>query len=64
MSIKPNQTLFKVPESATKLSGTTANLKANVYISITDLFYGMMLPSGNDAAQTLAECLGALIYLY
>ena len=28
-----------------------------------DLLYGMMLPSGNDAALTIAENFGAFIYL-
>lgn len=31
-----------------------ANLKVNEYISIEDLYYGLMLPSGNDAACILA----------
>lgn len=31
-------------------------------MNINDLLYGMMLPSGNDAATVLAENLGAVIY--
>ena len=31
-----------------------ANLKPNHYISILDLYYALMLPSGNDAACVLA----------
>lgn len=31
-------------------------------MSVQDLLYGMMLPSGNDAATVLAENLGAVIY--
>ncbi len=31
-------------------------------VSIMDLLYGLMLPSGNDAAYTLAENFG--IYLF
>ena len=38
--------------------GTTANLKPGQKLSINDLFYGTMLPSGNDAAFTLANFLG------
>lgn len=34
--------------------GTTANLIASQWINIGDLLYGAMLPSGNDAAYTLA----------
>jgi D-alanyl-D-alanine carboxypeptidase len=31
-------------------------------MNVEDLLYGMMLPSGNDAALTLAENLGAVLY--
>lgn len=31
-------------------------------MSIEDLLYGLMLPSGNDAAMVLAENIGAVIY--
>jgi len=34
--------------------GTTANLKVGDRIKVWDLFYGMMLPSGNDAAWAIA----------
>jgi len=34
--------------------GTTANLKPGSWIILQDLLYGTMLPSGNDAAYTLA----------
>jgi D-alanyl-D-alanine carboxypeptidase len=32
------------------MEGTTANLLAGDSISIMNLLYGMLLPSGNDAA--------------
>lgn len=32
-----------------------------MYITIMDLFYGMMLPSGNDAAYVLAENIGTIL---
>ena len=40
------------------LGGTSANLLAGDKMSIHELMYGMMLPSGNDAAQTLAIYIG------
>ena len=40
--------------------GTTANLKAHSWLTLKDLLYGAMLPSGNDAAYTLAEVIGYL----
>ncbi len=36
------------------MTGTTASLKINNYISLYDLYYAMMLPSGNDAAALLS----------
>ena len=35
--------------------GTSANLKHKDIISIDQLFYALMLPSGNDAAIVLAQ---------
>lgn len=44
------------------LQGTTANLFEGDTIYLEDLLYGMMLPSGNDAALTIAENFGAFLY--
>lgn len=41
--------MIQVPDGS-----SSANLNAGDKISIYDLFYGMMLPSGNDAANALA----------
>ena len=46
--------LIKITETAAKMIGTTANLKAGTWMILRDLLYGAMLPSGNDAAYTLA----------
>jgi len=45
-------------EYSTKLGGTTADLLAGDRLSVTELMYGMMLPSGNDAAESLAIFFG------
>jgi len=45
------------------MRGTSATLKSNLFISLEDLFYGLMLPSGNDASVVLAENIGALLFL-
>ncbi len=42
--------------------GTSANLYEDCWYSIEDLLYGLMLPSGNDAAVCLAENFGCLLY--
>jgi len=47
-----------VSRNAAVLYGTTAHLKEGDTLSIEDLYYAMMLPSGNDAAYTLAEFYG------
>lgn len=46
------------------LTGTSARLRSNMMISIWDLLFGLMLPSGNDSAFCLAETVGSLMYIY
>lgn len=46
---------------ADKTQGTTCSLKAGEKITVRELLYGLMLPSGNDAAIALAEFLGPKI---
>jgi len=47
---------------ATQITGTTASLIYGDIIPAIDLFYGMMLPSGNDAALSLAIGFGTLLF--
>lgn len=51
----------KVGHKAASLQGTTAKLLYADVVCVWDLLHGMMLPSGNDAAQTLAEWGGKAI---
>ena len=44
-----------VSVKAASTYGSTMNLKAGDTVSLRDLLYGLMLPSGNDAAVTIAE---------
>lgn len=53
--------IVKIPSSAASLNGTTAHLVSNDYLTVRQLMYGMMLPSGNDAAQALALWFGAVM---
>ena len=55
------KTYFKVSAKAAQTIGTTANLIENQMVSIYDLLYGLMLPSGNDSGMTLAENFGKYI---
>lgn len=50
--------IVKVSKQASKISGTSAELNENDEITLLDLLYGLMLPSGNDAAWALAEYCG------
>lgn len=52
----------KVNKTSAGLGGTSANLVENSWLNIADLSYGLMLPSGNDAAWLLAEVFGLLIF--
>ena len=53
-----------VSRLAASTIGTSANLKARDELTVLDLLYGMMLPSGNDAACALAEHFGAILLRY
>ena len=50
--------LVLISSESASMGGTTATLKAGEVYSVHDLLYGMLLPSGNDAAAALAEYLG------
>lgn len=50
-----------VTAMASSMRGTTASLRARDHLTVLDLLYGMMLPSGNDAAWALAEHFGAIL---
>lgn len=47
-----------VSQSAAEMDGSTAELAAGDVLSMEQLLYAMMLPSGNDAATALAEHYG------
>ncbi|MDR0888340.1 MAG: serine hydrolase, partial [Coriobacteriales bacterium] len=48
-------TPMKITDGAAGTEGSTANLKSGMVISFHDLLYGMLLPSGNDAAVAIAQ---------
>ncbi|MDW5299859.1 MAG: D-alanyl-D-alanine carboxypeptidase family protein [Sedimentibacter sp.] len=49
---------IEVPAFSTGIEGSSIYLKPRQMVSITDLLYGTMLRSGNDAAETLAAFTG------
>lgn len=51
---------IKILPNAANLIGTSAQLLSDDLLTVEELLYGMMLPSGNDAAQSLAMYFGVL----
>lgn len=56
------KTELEVCEEAATTEGTSADLIAGDILTIKDLLYGLMLPSGNDAAIALSKHFGKLLY--
>jgi len=52
------QTLVVVNTSCADVLGTSAFLRPGDHLKLEDLLYGLMLPSGNDAAHMLAMWFG------
>lgn len=50
----PLTTEITVSSVASDIRGTTANLETGDILTVEQLLYGLMLPSGNDAAFTLS----------
>jgi D-alanyl-D-alanine carboxypeptidase len=57
LKIKDSE-LIEVSREAAGVIGTTAELLEGDTLTIKQLMYGLMLPSGNDAAHALAEYFG------
>ena len=54
-------TKVEVSKASSSKKGTSAQLKEGDVLKLHDLFFGLMLPSGNDAAWALAEFFGSLV---
>lgn len=61
LSIDTNIHKIAISKNSEKTTGTSANLKFGQIYTINDLLYGLMLPSGNDAAVSLAEGVGWML---
>jgi len=57
----PHTLVFTVNKVCAIINGTHAGLREGDQVSVNDLCYGLMLPSGNDAALTLAYGFGNII---
>ena len=58
MDVTMSNTYAEVSQYSSSIGGTSALLCKGDILSVEDLFYGLMLPSGNDAALTFAENFG------
>ena len=59
--INEHETFVKILPISASLIGTSASLLCFDTLSVWELLHGMMLPSGNDAAQSLAIHFGLLL---
>jgi D-alanyl-D-alanine carboxypeptidase (penicillin-binding protein 5/6) len=57
-------TVMTVTEGAATTGGSTANLKKGDQLTLEQLLYCMMLPSGNDAAVCIAQNISSLEITY
>lgn len=56
-----NDEMVTVSENAAWTTGSTASLQTGDTMTLENLFKGLMIPSGNDAAVAIAEFIGAKI---
>lgn len=59
--LNEHQIMITVLPSSARLIGTSANLMPHDKLSVWELLHGMMLPSGNDAAQSLGIYFGIFL---
>ena len=60
--IKLGETRIEVCGIGSNIRGTTAKLRKGDILTAEQLLYGMMLPSGNDAAFVLAKYFGQVLF--
>lgn len=59
--LNEHETFVRILPCSSHLIGTSANLIEGDQLSVWELLHGMMLPSGNDAAQSLAIHFGIFL---
>lgn len=55
MGLNPDKEIVQIDAKAADITGTSAELYEGDRYTVTQLFYALMLPSGNDAALALAK---------
>ena len=56
------KTEVTISDVASDIRGTSANLETGDILTIEQLLYGLMLPSGNDAAFALSQFFGKILF--
>jgi D-alanyl-D-alanine carboxypeptidase (penicillin-binding protein 5/6) len=59
--MNPDKTYVSISRVAANVKGTSADLIEGDILTVSQLSYGLMLPSGNDAAFALAEYFGEVL---
>lgn len=59
----PGLIKYEIRKTSTLIGGTSAKLVQGQICTLLELFYGMMLPSGNDAAIAVSEAVGLIAFL-
>jgi D-alanyl-D-alanine carboxypeptidase len=49
-----SKSIVTITDVASEIDGTTANLSEGDELTVHDLLFGLLLPSGNDAAFAIA----------
>ena len=62
IKLDTQKTMLQVSKTAATVGGTSAKLRSGDVLSVWDLLHGLMLPSGIDAAMTLAEHFGQYLF--
>jgi D-alanyl-D-alanine carboxypeptidase (penicillin-binding protein 5/6) len=60
-NIKVREHWIPIHTRASYMEGTSANLRSGEEILLIDLFYGLLLPSGNDAGTAMAQYFGKFL---
>jgi D-alanyl-D-alanine carboxypeptidase len=60
--IRSEMMMVRIPGVAEEMEGTSAGLRKGELLSMIDLLYGLMLPSGNDAAVVISLVIGLLVH--
>jgi D-alanyl-D-alanine carboxypeptidase (penicillin-binding protein 5/6) len=59
--INPKDVNVRVSDKAEEMPGTSAELQAGDILTLHELLYALMLPSGNDASIAIADTVGKII---